>query len=166
MASVSLDKVASLDRALRAFKDALDVQPPQHGWLRTIRSALGMSVDQLAARVGMTPAELADFEEAEVAGHAPMGELARVAAALDCKLVYGLVPRQTLKQMVEEQVRKIAEKRVGYMEQLMRQHGHSLDAKEVGYHIEEFSRIILTQLPGTLWDHLLDEPGGFSNTAG
>lgn len=164
MASVSIDHVESLDRALRAFKDLVGVQPPPHGWLRAIRDALGMSVDQLATRVGMTAADLADLEEAEVAGHAPVGELARVAGALGCKFVYGLVPQQTLKQMVEEQVRMIAEKRVGHMEQLLRQHGHSLDAKEIGYHVEEFSRVILTNMPRSLWDYLLDDGQALSNT--
>jgi len=157
VASISLDHVDSLDRMLRVFKAAANVEPPPHGWLRAIRSALAMSVDQLAARVGMTPAELAELEEAEASGHASLREVRRVAAALGCKFVYGLVPQDTLKGVIEQQVRKVAEKRVGHVEELLRQHGHSLDATEIGHHIEEFSRIILTHIPGNLWDHLADE---------
>lgn len=158
VAAISLDDVDALDRTLRAFKDAAAVPLPAQGWLKAIRNALAMSVDQLAARVGMTPAALAELEEAEASGHAPLRDVVRVAAALDCKLVYGLVPQGTLKDLIEQQVRKIAQKRVGYMEELMRQHGHSLDAKEIGHHVEEFSRIILTHIPGSLWDHhLVDE---------
>lgn len=159
--AISIEHVEEMDRMLQAFRDAGGVEPPNHGWLRAIRTALGMSVDQLATRVGMSAANLADLEEAEAAGHAPLGELERVASSLGCRLVYGLVPQQTLKTLVEEQVRKVAEKRVGYMEQLLRQHGHALSAKEIGHHVEEFSRIILNHLPGSLWDHLVDDPQPF-----
>lgn len=165
MASISLDHVEALDRTLRAFKAAASIEPPQQGWIKVIRNALAMSVDQLAARVGVTPAQLAELEEAEASGHAPLRDVRRVAAALDCKIVYGLVPQDTLKGLIEQQVRKVAEKRIGCMEELLRQHGHSLDAKEIGHHIEEFSRIILTHIPGSLWDHLVDEHHPLANSS-
>ncbi len=48
------------------------LQTPPEGWLRTVRKALGMSGPQLAKRMGVTRARVAQAEHAELSGGATL----------------------------------------------------------------------------------------------
>jgi predicted DNA-binding mobile mystery protein A len=86
-----------LDERLRPLRDVVQAaSPPPGGWLRTIRQALGMSVRDVARRTGNVVSTLAGIERAEADGTVTLNTLRRVADAMDCDLVYALVPRQTL----------------------------------------------------------------------
>ena len=74
--------------------------PPVKGWIRAIREALGMTAEQLANRLGVKQPTLHELEQSEVKGSIELATLRRVAAALDCTLVYALVPRHSLEEMV------------------------------------------------------------------
>ena len=103
------------DRARDALDSRLDwlrpvdrFQPPPKGWIRAIRDALGMSGPQLARRMGITQQSVQDMEKSEAAEKVRLETLRRAADALDCALVYALVPKKQLQQMVEDRARKIA----------------------------------------------------------
>jgi predicted DNA-binding mobile mystery protein A len=99
----------SLDHRLtpvRMQSDAL--APPRAGWIRTIREALGMTATQLARRMGVAQPTVTKLEQSEVAGRIQLDSLRRVAAALDCELVYALVPRRPLQEIVETRRRLVA----------------------------------------------------------
>ena len=91
---------------LREIQDATAV--PRGGWLRAIRQALGMTRDDLAGRLGVTSSTVVRIEASEQRETIQLDTLRRAAAALDCELVYALVPRQPLEQAVEEQRTKLA----------------------------------------------------------
>ncbi len=78
------------------------------GWLKEIREALGRTQRQQAARVGITSPTLLKSEQAEIDERISIGQLRRLADALDCDLIYALVPRKPFTQMVEEQAMQIA----------------------------------------------------------
>ena len=73
---------------------------PRGGWVRAVRDALGMNTRQLAQRLGVTHNAVVDLERSEVAGVAKLEALRRADEALDCDLVYALVPRTTLEDTV------------------------------------------------------------------
>ncbi len=99
-----------LDERLEAFRDGdLSHGAPKAGWVRSIRSALGMTRRQLAARLGVTGATLADIERSEANGRVQLNTLRRVATALDCEVVYAIVPRQSLVERVESRKDQLAE---------------------------------------------------------
>ena len=66
--------------------------PPQ-GWLRAMRTALGLSQKHVANQITMTRQAYADLESAEVRGAISLKSLHRAAGAMDCDLVYFVVPR-------------------------------------------------------------------------
>jgi predicted DNA-binding mobile mystery protein A len=101
-------RLGQVDEALKPFLAARDVQVPSGGWLRAIREALGRTVRQQAAVVGIAGATLHKSEQAEAEGRISLAQLRKLAQGLDCELVYGLVPRQPLTAMVEEQATRIA----------------------------------------------------------
>ena len=59
-----------------------------------VRVALGMSMRQLSLRMGAaSPTSVAQIEAGEVSGGVTLRSLQAAADALECDLVYGLVPR-------------------------------------------------------------------------
>src|SRR4030065_64685 len=92
-----------LDPSLIRFAPLREVAPPRNGWIRAIRDALGMSGRQLGKRLGVSKMRVADMERAETAGATSLKTLRRAAEAMDCALVYALVPKTTLKETLRKQ---------------------------------------------------------------
>jgi len=81
---------------------------PPKGWIRAIRDALGMSGVQLAKRLKVSPQTVEAMEKSEAAGTIQLSTLKRAAEALDCTLVYALVPKTSLENTVTNRARQIA----------------------------------------------------------
>lgn len=97
-----------LDERLSGFKTEDRLRPPPKGWIRAIRDALGMTGVQLAKRLGVRPQTVEAFEKSEASGSIQLSTLRRAAEALDCTLVYALVPNSSLEEAVNARARKIA----------------------------------------------------------
>lgn len=67
-----------------------------------------MSTTELAARLGVSQSRIPAMEQAEVAGSIRLETLERAARALDCRLVYVLVPNTSLEETVQAQARQKA----------------------------------------------------------
>jgi len=96
-----------LDLALGAWR-ALPYVRPQGGWLRAIRTALGMTTRQLARPVGVSQAAVVDAGRNEAGGDITLNTLGRYAEALDCDVFYALVPRRPLAATIEAQALQVA----------------------------------------------------------
>jgi predicted DNA-binding mobile mystery protein A len=97
-----------LDERLLALKPEERFLPPPKGWIRAIRDAMGMSGVQLARRLGVRPQTVEAIEKSEAAGSIQLNTLRRAAEALDCTLVYALVPKTPLEDAVKRRAREIA----------------------------------------------------------
>ena len=91
-----------LDRKFKPLK-AGKVSQPKEGWIRSIREALGVPQAALARKLGIAAQSLVDIEKNEQNGTVSLQTLKRVAEALDCEVLYSMVPLRTLEQKVEEQ---------------------------------------------------------------
>jgi predicted DNA-binding mobile mystery protein A len=90
----------SLDERLRAFQPAEKHRPPVKGWIRALRDSLGLSSAQLGARLGVRSQSVDDWEKSEASGGISLDTLRRVGRAMDCTLVYALVPNTSLNEIV------------------------------------------------------------------
>ena len=97
-----------LDKRFARIRSLLRERPPHRGWIRAIRDALGMTQPELAARMGVGQSTVADLEASEMHGTVKLDTLRRAAEALDAEVLYFLVPRSTLAQMVTDQARRKA----------------------------------------------------------
>lgn len=97
-----------LDSKLASIKPIDRFATPPKGWMRAIRDAIGMTGSQLAKRLGMTAQGIVSLERSEANGTIQLNTLRRAAEAMDCVLVYALVPRTSLSEMVESRAREIA----------------------------------------------------------
>ena len=109
MATTSDLQRLRLDHQLDEVRATIpNLRKPRGGWIRTIRTALGMTVQQLAGRAGVSQPAMSQIEKSESAGRLRLDTLARVADALDCELVYALVPRRPLSSRVSDRRKAIA----------------------------------------------------------
>jgi len=97
-----------LDARIQPLRDHQSATAvPRGGWLRVIRQALGMTRNDMAARLGLTSSTIVRIEASEQRETIQLDTLRRAASALDCELVYALIPRQPLEQAVEQQREKL-----------------------------------------------------------
>jgi predicted DNA-binding mobile mystery protein A len=93
--------------------------PPVRGWIKAVREALGVTTAQLAKRLGMKPPSVVAIEQSEAKGSIELATLRRVAEALDCTLVYALVPNKPLETTIRDRARAFARRRRGPVEHSM-----------------------------------------------
>jgi predicted DNA-binding mobile mystery protein A len=86
-----------------------------------------MSQAVLAGRLGVSAAAVNKLEQAERHGGITIKKLSQVATALDCTLVYALVPRSTLEQTVMTQARRASTEMLGYVTRTM-----ALESQAIG----------------------------------
>jgi len=116
-----------LDERLTPLSPAERFRAPPKGWVRAIRDALGMSGVQFAKRLAIRPQSVTALEASEESGAIQLNTLRRAAEALDCTLVYALVPKESLEAAVGTRARKIALRELGRISHTMR-----LEAQETG----------------------------------
>ncbi len=77
-----------------AAEKAAGLGRPPEGCLATVRKALGMSARQVAERAGITKAAVYQAERKELQGGITIRQLEKLAAAMDARLVYAIVPAE------------------------------------------------------------------------
>ena len=113
-------RLKQLDRALEPYLAARKELRPPKGWIRAIRQALGISAGELARRLGTSRQLPLQMEKGEAEDRITLKSLRAAANALDCDLVYALVPRaDSMQELIENRARSDAKKRVLQVEQSM-----------------------------------------------
>jgi predicted DNA-binding mobile mystery protein A len=132
---------------LRPMLQAASV--PDGGWMRTLRTALGMRQADLAVRMGVSRQAVSDLERREQEGGATLKALREAALALDAELVYAIVPRRSVGETLEHRAMRIAGRITGSVRHSMR-----LEDQEPASDLDERTREVARQLlehPGRLW---------------
>jgi predicted DNA-binding mobile mystery protein A len=88
-----LGKRASLASNARAFPRINPNAVPRTGWVREIRTALGLSQSQLAARAGVSRATVQQMEKAEGRRRITLASLDRLAHAMGCQVAFAIMPK-------------------------------------------------------------------------
>lgn len=121
-------RLKQLDRSLEAFRAAQSLPRPQKGWIRAIREAIGVSAGELGRILGSSRQLPLQLEKAEAEDRITLKSLRNVANALDCDLVYALVPRAgTMRELIENRARRQARAHVLGVE-----HSMALEDQAVG----------------------------------
>ena len=84
-------RLSQLDRSIA---EAGNLPPrPDGGWIASVREALGLSLAQIGKRLHTSRQTIQEFERAEAEDRITVGALRRVAQAMNCNLIYVLVPK-------------------------------------------------------------------------
>lgn len=125
---------------------------PAGGWIRTIRTALDMSTTQLARRLGIAQKNVVALEQREDRGTVTLDSLARAARALDCRLVYAIVPRHTLQAIRERRARLVAHQQLGRIAHSMALEDQAVSAEEQRAQEDQLVADLLATWPRSFWD--------------
>jgi predicted DNA-binding mobile mystery protein A len=142
----------ALETRLRAIRRvAPSLTPPSGGWLKAVRTALGMSGRQFAARLEVSPPTANGIEKSESRGTATLDTLRRAAAALDCTLVYALVPNGDLETIVQQRARSLARERLRRVSNTMALENQEVPGASSEREVARLAEEILTSEPLALW---------------
>ena len=121
-------RATQLSRSLTSFQSAKTVSRPAKGWIHAIRQATGLSAGEVARSLGVSRQLPLQLEKAESEDKITLASLRKMADALDCELVYALVPKSgTVSQLREQRARRQARKTV-----LETQHSMALEDQAIG----------------------------------
>jgi len=142
----------NLDRRLSRLRETKELARPPRGWLKAIREALGMTTEQLANRLGVSQPRIVQLERAEAEGSVTLKTLRQAAEALDCTLVYALVPNEPLDEMLTHRARLVAEKQLARTNHTMRLENQELEPTALREERERLVAELLRGNPKRLWE--------------
>lgn len=146
-------QIKQLERKLKNFSSAKEVVPPPIGWIKTIRTTLGMSLQQLAAKLSITKQSVQQIEQREMEGKITLKRFGEIAAALDMKLVYGLVPKDgSLEALIDRKARELAARIVSRTSNTMKLEDQENSEERLQQAVEERIASLKNELPKVLWD--------------
>ncbi|MCB1678953.1 MAG: mobile mystery protein A [Halioglobus sp.] len=125
---------------------------PQEGWLRTVRTALGMSGTQLAKKLGVTKARISKVEQDEPHGSVTLKTMQTMAEAMDCRFVYVIVPRQNVEDVIKQRAIEKARAQVKAASTHMALEAQSLSKEQLDFEIERIAAQILDKMPSDFWN--------------
>ena len=152
---MSIDKVVAkqyrdkVDQAVSQF-GSFSVRPTE-GWLRTVRTALGMSGSQLAKRLGVTKARISKAEQDEPSGSVTLKTMHSMAEAMNCRFVYAVVPEKKVELVIRDQAIKKAKERVKAASTQMALEAQTLDEGKLSAEIERIASEIIGKMPSDFW---------------
>lgn len=137
-----LDQVIDLNIIIR----------PKEGWIRTLRKALGMSSPQLAKRLQISKSQASQMERMEIEDRITLKQLRRVADSLGCDLVYALVPRKPVNEIVHDRARFKAEKLVSKTDVQMKLEAQQLTKDKLENLVDAEVHRLVRDMPRDLWE--------------
>lgn len=147
--------LTQLDRQIREWQ-ALNNKygKPKAGWIKTLRTALGMSAEQLANRLGLTRGRIVQLETAESRETVTLKTLNDAANALGCELIYAIVPKQknTLQNIIETRAEKIAADQVARVAHSMSLEAQAVDIESLNTQQVTLRRDLIHHLGKKLWE--------------
>lgn len=143
-------RLRQLDELLKEYARHA-VPRPRNGWIREIRNAIGMTASQLAKRLGVTQPTVADMERSEREDAITLGTLRKAARALGGELVYAIVPRVPLEQMLREQARRVVQADMQSVSHSMRLEDQGVSPEAENAQMDELIEDILRRWPRSLW---------------
>lgn len=141
-----------LDKRLNLLRNSEAFARPPRGWIKAVREALGMTTAQLAKRIGVSQPRAVAIENAETKGSITLDSLERAAHALDCRLVYALVPRNPLDELVTERAERLAKQRMESTRHSMALEAQGVDAADEQEQLKRMVQRLLDKAGSELWE--------------
>lgn len=145
--------IEQLDQKLSPFLETKTVLVPERGWIHTIRTTLNMTMAQLGAKLNITRQGVKKIEESEANGTITIKTLKEVAAAMEMKLIYSMVPNEgTIDQFIHVKAERLARKIVLRTNQNMKLENQGIGDDKISKTIEDLTNEIKREVRKSLWD--------------
>jgi predicted DNA-binding mobile mystery protein A len=103
----------------------------------------------LAQRLGVTRDAVWKLERAEADGRITLAKLEQIAEAMECRLVYAIVPRTTLRELVLKRARSAAQERLGYALHTMELEAQGVEPQSQAESLDRLAEELVDS--GRLW---------------
>lgn len=141
-----------LDKRLQQLPSLESFDRPPRGWIKAIREALGMTTAQMARHLGVSQPRISAMEKGEVRGALTLESLEKAAHALDCRLVYALVPREPLSETVKRRAEEKARRELASTSHSMALEAQSVDSEAEAEQLERLTQRLLDKAGPELWE--------------
>ncbi len=151
-----------VEQKVSRFSKLSEPVPPS-GWVKAIRGSLGITIRQLADRMGVGHGSISQLEKREPKKKVTLEILERAAAAMDCKLVYAIVPREagaTLEDIIERRALETASKILKAVGHTMSLEAQGTTEKELQKEIERIARDLKESGDPRIWGDIKNKPKG------
>ncbi len=146
-------QLQQLNSKMLGFASLKQVAIPPTGWIKAIRTAISMSMQQLGNKLNVSKQGILDIEKREKDGSITIKSLKEIARALDMQLVYGFVPNDgSLDALIEKRATELATKIVLRTSNTMKLEDQGNTNKRIEKAIKERAEEIKNEMPKILWD--------------
>ena len=146
-------QLQQLNSKMLGFASLKQVAMPPTGWIKAIRTALGMSMQQLGNKLKITKQGVLDMEKREKDGSITIRSLREIAHAMEMQLVYGFVPNDgSLDALIEKRAMELASQIVLRTANTMKLEDQANSKKRIATAIKERTASIKNEMPKSLWD--------------
>ena len=146
-------EIEQLNSKMLGFASVKQAGIPPAGWIKNIRKALGMSMQQLGKKLSVSKQGILDMEKREAEGSITIRSLKETARVLDMQLVYGFVPNDgSLDALIEKKATDLARKIVLRVSNSMVLEDQGISGERIEKAIQERAEIIKNEMPKILWD--------------
>ena len=143
-----------IEKKLRSWTALRADNVPGGGWIKAVRGALGMNTRQLAERVGVEQSGITRLEERERSGNITLERLVKVAEAMNCKLIYAIVPNDRfvdLEAIIDERARDLAQQLVRRTEHSMRLEKQGADDDDLAKEVDSLASQLKLKMDSRIW---------------
>jgi predicted DNA-binding mobile mystery protein A len=146
-------QLEQLNNKMLGFASLKQIASPPTGWIKAIRTAIGMSMQQLGNKLSVSKQGILDIEKREKDGSITIKSLKEIARALDMQLVYGFVPNDgSLDALIERKAKELATQIVLRTSNTMKLEDQGNSKKRIEKAIKERAEEIKNEVPKILWD--------------
>ncbi len=113
-----------------------------------------MNARQLAERVGVDQSVITRLEEREPLGNVTLERLGRAAKAMNCKLIYAIVPQDRysdLEAIINERAGDLAQELVRRTEHSMRLEKQGTDDDDLAKEIDRLAHQLKSRMDSRIW---------------
>ena len=143
-----------IDQKIQELGKFNDSNPPS-GWIKAVRVSLGLTIRQLADIVGVTHGSINQIEKREPLKRVSLASLEMVADAMDCKLVYAIIPKEsssTLEQIVYNHALKAAEEIITQVDHTMKLESQGTSSKQLKTEIKRIAKELMDSGDPLIWE--------------
>jgi predicted DNA-binding mobile mystery protein A len=145
--------VEQLDNKLEKLLALKNIDVPPKGWIHAIRTAMNMSLVQLARRLKKTSVSVKEIEEREANKTITLNKLIEVGEVLDLHLVYAFIPKESsIEKIIEQRAMQVAREIVMRTSHSMKLEEQENREERLQKAIKDRAEEIKREMPKYLWD--------------
>jgi predicted DNA-binding mobile mystery protein A len=146
-------RLQQLNQKTALFGKIVSISKLNEGWIMTLRKTLGITLEQMGNKLGVTKQNVMLMEKRELEGNITLKSLKELGNAMDMQLVYGFVPKDgSIDAMIERKALELATKIVMRASQTMKLEDQENSKLRLQKAIAERTLQIKNEMPKLLWD--------------